>query len=68
MSENPICPFCGETFVRNRDWQKYCCSDHQQRWHLRQRNGNGSGAKLDLKLLGFSAAPVAAQKIDRRGL
>jgi hypothetical protein len=69
MSENPVCPYCDETFVRNRQWQKFCCTDHQQRWHLRNRNGNGDGKQIDLGELGFKlAAPVAVPSLNRRGL
>ena len=31
------CQWCNEDFRPNRDWQEFCCKDHQQRWHRHQR-------------------------------
>ena len=31
------CQWCNEDFRPNRDWQQFCCNDHQQRWHRHQR-------------------------------
>jgi hypothetical protein len=36
----PVCPFCHREFRPNRDWQSFCCREHQQQWHrdqLKQR-------------------------------
>jgi hypothetical protein len=27
------CKWCGLDFRPNRPWQKFCCADHQQRFH-----------------------------------
>jgi hypothetical protein len=35
-----VCDWCKKGFFPNRDWQRFCCTDHQQRWHRRdQRRG-----------------------------
>ena len=32
-----ICPWCEKPFFQDRDWQRFCCTDHRQRWHRRER-------------------------------
>jgi hypothetical protein len=33
MNEKPKCPWCEEEFEPRTYWQRFCCKDHQQRWH-----------------------------------
>jgi hypothetical protein len=34
------CLWCNANFKPSRDWQQFCCTDHQQRWHRHQRKLN----------------------------
>lgn len=40
------CPWCREEFLPSRHWQKYCTTDHQQRWHRRERKRAGYAAEV----------------------
>lgn len=31
------CRECGVEFLAKRDWQEFCCTEHRQVWHYRQR-------------------------------
>jgi hypothetical protein len=31
------CDWCNKEFPANREWQRFCCKDHQQVWNRRQQ-------------------------------
>ena len=31
------CRWCNQSFVQNKPWQEFCCTRHQQDWHLHQK-------------------------------
>jgi hypothetical protein len=31
------CLWCTNEFSPDRDWQKFCCREHQQAWHRHER-------------------------------
>ena len=31
-----VCPHCTREFRPNRDWQTFCCREHQAQWHRDQ--------------------------------
>jgi hypothetical protein len=31
-----VCPECKKEFVPNRDWQEFCCKQHQQAFNRRR--------------------------------
>lgn len=33
----PTCKYCNKLFVETKPWQEFCCTRHQQDWHLHQR-------------------------------
>jgi hypothetical protein len=32
-----MCLWCQVEFYPNRDWQRFCCTEHQQAWHRHER-------------------------------
>ena len=72
------CLWCQADFTPNRDWQKWCCTDHQQRWHRHQRkladvqaaeawrvNGKPAGVREVVERR-FATVMAPAPKIERR--
>jgi hypothetical protein len=33
----PTCKYCNKLFLETKPWQEFCCTRHQQDWHLHQR-------------------------------
>jgi hypothetical protein len=33
----PTCKHCNRPFLQAKPWQEFCCTRHQQDWHLHQR-------------------------------
>src|SRR5262245_30073372 len=43
-----VCPECNQPFQPTRDWQRFCCKDHQQVWHRRQIAENRRAAQIEV--------------------
>jgi hypothetical protein len=46
-----ICLWCQVEFYQNRDWQRFCCKEHQQAWNRHER-----------KVMEVTAAEVARER------
>jgi transposase-like protein len=46
---NMNCLKCGRDFNPNREWQKFCCKECQQRWNRDQYRSLKVQAELELK-------------------
>jgi hypothetical protein len=51
------CPWCQVEFWPNREWQRFCSHDHQQRWHRHERRAL-EVIHAERKLNGPDAGPV----------
>jgi hypothetical protein len=57
------CDWCNKEFFPNREWQRFCCQDHQQRWHRRDRYQGAVQAASTLKNYNNSAVSKAVADI-----
>jgi hypothetical protein len=59
------CNWCNKPFFANRDWQRFCCKEHQQRWHRReQRLANARPFTADRDALAKAVAGITEGKPD----
>ena len=50
------CRWCSAEFTPNRDWQEFCCTEHQQAWNRHDRKRREVQANELLKANGRSEA------------
>jgi len=54
-----LCPECNQPFQPTRDWQRFCCKDHQQVWHRRQIAEDRRAAQIEVARSERSGVPAA---------
>ena len=58
-----VCDWCKKGFFPNRDWQRFCCTDHQQRWHRRAQYHGAVQAASTVKNYNNSAVSKAVTDV-----
>lgn len=58
------CLECEREFLANRDWQVFCCTDHRQRWHRRQRKAAAVEVAEDRLADGYTNGHAPREKVD----